>query len=143
MLEHKPTGNQRYKPKTSAFGRTRFILELEVVVTGETIIDHDYDHGGSIEVELPPRTIWREATLEDFSLPVQNPIPTQTKVQGWTALPDEVIKFLMGCGEINGKSFGERHEVLPGSYWWRNEIRKYIGDLSILNGETSNGDGPI
>jgi hypothetical protein len=43
-------------------------------------------------------------------------------------LPDVVIPralfdFLMGVGEINGTSFGDLNEGLPGRFWWRALLR--------------------
>ncbi len=131
MLKHELTGEQRFKPKTGFFGKMNFVLEVEVRITGE-----EYrEQGTGIWNVAPPRLEWREARIEDFCLPGNAVLNSgsQSAIQGWTALPDELIKFLMGCGEIEGKTFGERHSVIPGNFWWRNEIKKYIADESILN----------
>lgn len=137
MVTHKLTGEQRNKAKSNWLGHVSFVLEVEVEISGETFIEM----GTNVERRMPSRLEWREAQLNDFVLPGHAPI-NDGSYSGFTALPDYLVRFLMGCGEINGKSFGEKHDVLPGSCWWRTEIRKYINDASILDAETSNGGDP-
>ena len=38
-------------------------------------------------------------------------------------LSREVFDFLMGEGELEGVSFGDLHEGLPGRFWWRAVLR--------------------
>lgn len=35
----------------------------------------------------------------------------------------ELFDFLMGVGEIDGTSFGELNDGLPGAFWWRALLR--------------------
>lgn len=42
---------------------------------------------------------------------------------GAVTIPRELFEFLMGTGEIDGTSFGELNEGLPGRFWWRALLR--------------------
>ena len=42
---------------------------------------------------------------------------------GSVILRREVFDFLMGVGDLEGVSFGELHEGLPGRFWWRSVLR--------------------
>lgn len=50
-------------------------------------------------------------------------------------MENDVIKFLLGKGSIDGVWFGEKHPAYEGNFWWRNHLRKYI--TQSQNSETN------
>ena len=48
--------------------------------------------------------------------------PAPTVPEGSVVLPKAAWDFLMGAGELDGRSFGERHPTRSGAFWWRSYI---------------------
>ncbi len=120
------TGNQRYKPTKFLFGGIKLILQVEVLFTNGTSDDLE---------PLNPHLYWRDAKLEDFSAIAVNGkvAPNGPEIDnGTTALPDELISFLMGIAHIDNVAFGEFSVDRPGRFWWRREIQKYINPDKLL-----------
>lgn len=40
-----------------------------------------------------------------------------------SAVPDEIVAFLLGEGPFDGVWFGEKHPTERGSFWWRKHLR--------------------
>jgi hypothetical protein len=40
----------------------------------------------------------------------------------------DVFKFLLGEGELDGCSFGERNEAHRGNFWWRKHLRRALAE---------------
>lgn len=57
------------------------------------------------------------------------------------AIPRELFDFLMGTAEIDGTSFGDLHDGLPGRFWWRALLQTAENALSLIGGD--DGGRPI
>lgn len=64
--------------------------------------------------------------FHDHSLPRREPTPPKEGLgsSACSAVPDEVISFLLGEGPLEGVWFGEKHPTERGNFWWRKHLRQ-------------------
>ena len=70
------------------------------------------------------RTLLRE---RDAARELQDRLREALSVERQRArMPDEVAKFLLGEGPLEGVWFGDRHPARKGLYWWRTMLREVL-----------------
>lgn len=59
-------------------------------------------------------------------------------------IPRELFDFLMGVGEIDGTSFGDLNDRLPGRFWWRALLRTAESNTRIASsGAAGSGEDDV